>query len=255
MNTIERITIYYFSATGNSLKAASDIAARYAHSELVKIDRKKVIEHPESRIVGFVFPVYMGGLPNIIDNFLKNFPFQKGVYYFSVATYYTYKGFALSVANEILSDKGIKLSYGNYIPTIGNCLKEYEVSIEKRPEKLKRAQIITNKIADDIEHKVENRQIKYCRLSEKLHKGLFNLFFKDAYKKFTLEDTCIGCKICEKICPVNNVSFKENKPVWGEDCEVCHACVHWCPKNAINLGKFKGRLQYQNPDIKINNLL
>lgn len=255
MNKTEKITIYYFSGTGNSLKAASDIADQYTQKELVKIDRKKAIKHPESTIVGFVFPVYMGGLPDIIDSFLKDFPFQENIYYFSVATYYTYKGFALSIANKILNDKGVKLSYGSYIPTIGNCLKEYEVPANKRPKRLERANRITNRIADDIKNRVENKQTRYCRLSDKLHKKMFHLFFKDAYQKFTLEDTCISCGLCTKICPVDNISLENNKPVWGKNCEVCHACVHWCPKNAINLGKSKGRLQYHNPNIKISNLL
>lgn len=251
----EKIVIYYFSATGNSLKAASVIASRYKKSELIKINRQHVTKHPDSTTVGFVFPVYMGGIPDLVYNFLDNFPYQKDRYYFSVATFYTYKGHTLSVANKILNDKGFRLNYGNYIPTVGNCLKEYEVKEHKRPSILKQANIITEKIADDIMNKTEKQLSKYCNVSKKLHKGMFNIFFKDTHKKFTLEDNCIGCGVCSKVCPVDNIRIKNNKPQWGAACESCHACVHWCPKNAINLGKSKGRLQYHNPDIKITGFL
>jgi len=254
METNEKIIIYYFSATGNSLNAASVIASLYEQSKLVKINRMNVTEHPDSSIVGFVFPVYMGGVPDIVYRFLGDFPFQDNVYYFSIATYYTYKGSALSVVNKILNNKGVSLNYGNYIPTVGNCLKEYEVSAVKRPAILERADTITNKIANDIKNKTEIQPSKYCGVSEKLHKSMFNIFFKDTYKKMTSDDNCIGCGICSKVCPVNNISIKNKKPQWSVNCQSCHACVHWCPKNAISLGRSKGRLQYHNPDIKIADL-
>lgn len=166
MEANEKIIIYYFSATGNSLKAASVIASRHKQSKLIKINRMKVIDHPDSAMVGFVFPIYMGGVPDIVDSFLKNFPFQKDVYYFSVPTYYTYKGNALSVVNKILNDKGVCLNYGNYVPTVGNCLKEYEVSAAKRPAILEHADAITEKIANDIKSKTEGKLPKYCGVSK-----------------------------------------------------------------------------------------
>lgn len=39
-------------------------------------------------------------------------------------------------------------------------------------------------------------------------------------------------------------------PRWGTGCEACHACVHWCPRNVIQIGKSKGRLQYHHPAVK-----
>lgn len=255
MNRNERIVIYYFSATGNSLKAASTIASRYEQSELIKINGKNTAEHPHSTVVGFVFPVYMGGLPDVVYSFLEHFPYQKEVYYFSIATFYTYKGHTLSIANNILNNRGVHLNYANYIPTVGNCLKEYEVPEHKRPAILRKADAITEKIADDIMNKVEVKPSKYCGISEKFHKGMYNVFFKDTHKKFTVADKCIGCGICTKVCPVQNIRMEDSKPKWDTKCEACHACVHWCPKNAISLGKSKGRLQYHNPDIKMARLL
>jgi len=255
MDTKDKIIIYYFSATGNSLNAAALIASQYNQSKLQKISRSNINEHPDDTIVGFVFPVYMGGIPGIVDTFLKNFPFRQDVYYFSVATYYTYKGRALSVVDKILNNKGVRLSYANYIPTVGNCLKEYEVAGEKRPHLLERANKVTLQIAADIRHKEIKQTQKNCNASEKLHKGVFNIFFKDTYKKFILDDSCISCGLCTKVCPVENISLRDSKPQWGSDCEACHACIHWCPKQAINIGKTKGRLRYHNPNVKISDLV
>lgn len=249
MEIKEKLVIYYFSATGNSLKLSLDIASHFPGSELINIATTKGADHPQSSKVGFIFPVYMGGLPKIVYQFLRCFPFKEDVYYFSIGTYYTYKGCAIPIVNKIMTDKGVSLNYGNYLPSVGNCLMEYEVTERKRIPILKKVDEITLDLISDIENNSKKTSSKYYRLSEKFHKWLFNVFFLKAYNKFSLEDSCTNCGICEKICPVNNITLENRKPQWGANCEACHACVHWCPQNAINLGKSKGRLQYQNPAI------
>jgi ferredoxin len=255
MKINEKVTIYYFSATGNSLKMAMDIASRFEQSEVLRIGTTIPVSHPESETVGFIFPVYMGGLPKIVSRFLQHFLFKKDMYYFSIGTYFTYTGNALSVVNKLLTDKGVALNYAAYLPSVGNCLKEYEVPQKKREQIYPRTEKIAAKIISDITCKREKKASVYCRLSDKIHKKLYAVFFDDAYRKFTLENHCNGCGTCEKICPVNNISMKDNRPQWGINCEACHACVHGCPKNAINLGKSKGRLQYRNPHIKRSMLI
>lgn len=249
------MTIYYFSATGNSLKMAQDIASMIENTTIQRIGLERIDAHPKSNKVGFVFPVYMGGIPNIVNEFLMDFPYQEDVYYYAVCTYYTYKGCTISSVNNILRNKGVRLNYGTYLSTVGNCLMEYEVSESRRAKKITAARSKSEIIVANIMNEVDNHISKHCRKLEKLHQYLFHHFFSDAYKKFTLENNCIGCGICEKLCPVENISIDKDKPQWGKKCIACHACVHWCPQNAINIGKSKGRLQYQNPDIKISMLL
>lgn len=77
----KEISIYYFSATGNSLKLSQDIAAAFGGAGLFRMTPSAGITASDSRIVGFIFPVYMGGLPGIVRRFLESYPFRKGVYY------------------------------------------------------------------------------------------------------------------------------------------------------------------------------
>ncbi|MCD8178145.1 MAG: EFR1 family ferrodoxin [Tannerellaceae bacterium] len=249
MKKDKEITIYYFSATGNSLKLAVELASHFTASTLLRIDGQVKVEPSTSEIVGFIFPVYMGTLPKVIHNFLQDFPFKKNVYYFSVATYYLYKGCTIPVVGKIMQEKGISLNYGNYLPTVGNCLMKYEVSADKRIHILDREKEITTLLINDIKNEVEKAPASYSWLSEKIYTKLFNAFFGTVSTKFSLENSCISCGSCQKICPVNNISIHNGQPVWGSKCVACHACVHWCPKNAINLGSSKGRLQYHNPAI------
>ena len=42
---------------------------------------------------------------------------------------------------------------------------------------------------------------------------------------------------CVKRCPMNNIALKNGKPVWGESCTHCMACICYCPTEAIEYGK------------------
>ncbi len=62
-------------------------------------------------------------------------------------------------------------------------------------------------------------------------------------KKVTLlakvnTDLCIGCKICEKVCPVLAIKVIDRKAmVNDETCRGCSNCVDRCPQYAIKMDK------------------
>jgi Fe-S-cluster-containing hydrogenase component 2 len=44
----------------------------------------------------------------------------------------------------------------------------------------------------------------------------------------------------------------DKKPVWKHHCELCCACIHFCPAEAIQYGqKTKKRGRYKNPSVTI----
>jgi ferredoxin len=84
MNT----TIYYFSATGNSLHFARELAQELHTENIFSIAEAMDQEFVEtdSQRVGLVFPVYAWGPPRIVMDFLEKLIFQGSPYIFSIVT-------------------------------------------------------------------------------------------------------------------------------------------------------------------------
>ena len=69
--------------------------------------------------------------------------------------------------------------------------------------------------------------------------------YKFTTKDFFYTDKCIGCGKCVKLCPLNNVTLQAGKPVWGDNCTHCMACIGNCPTQAIEYGEItKTKEQY-----------
>ena len=61
---------------------------------------------------------------------------------------------------------------------------------------------------------------------------------KDRYSTLKVKaSACIGCGKCEKLCPLNNITLQNARPVWGSNCTQCMACICYCPTRAIEYGK------------------
>ena len=73
---------------------------------------------------------------------------------------------------------------------------------------------------------------------------------------FIIGDTCKGCGNCAKLCPRGNIKIENVRPVFRHICELCHACIQWCPNFAIRHPNFDIDLpQYHNPAIRMSDMI
>ena len=80
---------------------------------------------------------------------------------------------------------------------------------------------------------------------------IFYQFFVKA-TAFQTDDTCIGCGQCVKNCPMNNIALENGKPIWGNQCTHCMACICYCPTEAIEYGKKSiGKPRYHFEQLKM----
>ena len=48
-------------------------------------------------------------------------------------------------------------------------------------------------------------------------------------------EKCIGCGKCAQLCPMKNISVRDNKADAGNRCTMCYRCISNCPEKAITL--------------------
>lgn len=81
---------------------------------------------------------------------------------------------------------------------------------------------------------VYNKRI-WCNFCPMGSIAAFISYFRKDRKKLYLQNTCVGCKVCEKSCPMNiDITSYKNDFINDVDCIQCGVCINKCPKNAIN---------------------
>lgn len=81
-------TIYYYSATGNSLHAAKSLGRQLHNCRLLSMPSFRGAEEVkiDTDGVGFVFPTHYFGLPPLVIEFIKKLNLDKMKYSFAAAT-------------------------------------------------------------------------------------------------------------------------------------------------------------------------
>ena len=106
-----KVEIYYFSGTGNSLHVAKDLQKRIPETNLIPIvsllNKDSVKSNGET--VGFVFPIHGMTIPIPVKTFLKKLNLQSAHYIFAIATRGGTKCFAFSKIDDLLKKKGKSL--------------------------------------------------------------------------------------------------------------------------------------------------
>ena len=252
--------IYYFSATGNSFKVAKDLAAGLENTQLIKIckDNYSLNTNKQYKKIGIVFPVYYYGLPIMVKEFVERMNFHTNCYVYTVATCGGSVGSAISQLKDILKNKSTILASAFSIVMPDNYQVLFSQPSKEKQHKLFNLQ--QKKIGYILEN-IKNQSLIFQEdnnIFTKLLGGTIYRTFKpyEKDKNFWTQDSCNGCGICTKVCPANNIVLDNDRPQWLHKCEHCLACMHWCPKQALQYkkGTIK-RERYQHPEIKITDLI
>jgi ferredoxin/flavodoxin len=252
--------IFYFTGTGNSLDIAQNLAKEIGDTELVPVtDKLQAAGSMNFERIGFVFPVHYYSVPAIVERFIKKMSFEKAQYVFGVAIYGGLHGAVMGHLRTIISSQGGILSGEFGIQMPGSNITSFNaLPIFLQKNIINRSKRKTQIIVDTVLSKISTKKIKpefFSKLDKEKASNERNEISEKA-KYFNSNEKCTKCGICQKICPVDNINIIDGKPLWANKCELCLACIQWCLQQAINYGdKTKKRKRYQNPHIKIVNML
>jgi ferredoxin len=260
-------TIFYFSATGNSLSLTRNLANELGNSEIVQIP--KAVKNETIKIttprVGIVFPVFAWGMPRIVEEFVSKLSFSGKPFIFAIATCVAIQGNTLKDLKKALQLKGADLNAGfavkagrsslmqlNSLDNIIIKLDRHRLHIKTAEDRMPEMVAIIEKLA---KHKPETSSWTANIFGSMFH-GLAVKTFKNIDTNFIVEDSCIGCGNCAKLCPRSNIVIEKGRAEFLHNCELCHACIQWCPNFAIKHPNFDNSLkQYRNNSVKMSEMI
>ncbi|WP_196598576.1 EFR1 family ferrodoxin [Pectinatus frisingensis] len=256
------ITIYYLSATGNSLHAAKKLAEKLSLSEtnvslysIPDIIKETAITPKGS--IGLVMPLHFFGLPILVEEFLSKLDLSKTDYVFTVITCgFHYISNAFHELKQIVANRHGKLHAAFYVDMISIYLPLND--LPSRSKILKKLSSADDKL-DSIAEKISSHQTasahEYFNLISKIIHNRYNNHPEKLDEQFTLSGNCSNCGLCAKVCPRSNIIIETGSPKWLHSCTQCLACLHICPEKSIELGtRTKDRKRYHHPDIELKEL-
>lgn len=260
-------TIFYFSATGNSLSLTRKIANELGNCKIVPIAKavcNDFVEVTTAR-VGIVFPVYAWGMPRIVEEFAGKLLFKTKPYIFGIATCVAIQGNTLKDLRKALRLKGVDLNAGFAVRAGRSSLMQLNrldkiiIKLNRHEKRAETGEVRLPELVNTIEklsgHRPETSSWSAGLFGSLLH-GVAVKTFKTIDTSFVVEDSCNGCGNCARLCPRSNIVLNNNRPVFMHNCELCHACIQWCPNFAIKHPDFDNTLrQYHNPAIHLNDLI
>ena len=235
--------ILFFSGTGNSRYIACRLAAALG-DELVSInDRIKSGDDGAIRAGGrliFVTPTYGWRIPRVVEEWIRNMEFSGADKVWFVMNCGSEIGDAAKYNKRLCADKGFA-----YMGTVQVLMPENYIAMFDAPQEPEAARIIeasapaideaSQKIADGCEFAAPRNNL-YDRFMSTAANPVFYALFVKA-DKFRADDKCVGCGKCAQLCPLNDISIVDGRPVWGKNCTHCMACIGACPTGAIEYGK------------------
>ena len=250
--------IFYFTGTGNSLSVAKKLGA-LLHEDVVNVMHFR--KDPEvccgDPVVGFVYPVYGSDSPRVYKEFLRKLKVKEDAYCFAIGTMNRMDLHSFEYVDQALVDSGARLSYAVNFLMPGNCLPTEGASDEWRlGTEEERAEAAAKEIAA--------RTVNYTSAGKGTGPEFVDMAFghneeQKSMLRLSASKDCIGCGLCARLCPTENIRVENGKAVHGDNCTACYACFHWCPKKATHfdsvLPALNARGQYHHPEVKAKDII
>lgn len=248
------MTICYFTATGNSLYVAKRIGGNLLSiPHLMKNNQLDI----KDDAVGIVCPTYAGQMPLMVKEFMERARI-KANYLFVVYTFGMSETVVRPNAITVLQKSGKKLDYVDTIKMVDNYLPGFEMKNQMETAGEKKIEEQIDKVCKNIQNRIKNAgkpgvgdRIGMAVIRNTMGRVIFK---RTAAQGYIVNDDCIGCGICAKVCPADNITVKQ-KPRFSNKCEVCFACLHNCPKNAIHLKNEKSGVRFRNENVSVKEII
>ena len=247
--------VLYFTGTGNSLYIAKQLSE--SPVSIPQAMKREMLEFADERI-GIVTPIYGHEMPQMVKDFLKKAVFHTD-YFYILLTYGNRHGGAAELAKQFCDECGVKVNYINVIQMVDNWLPSFDMNEQKAIDKHIPQQL--SPILADLSTK-KNAISPVTDIDRAAHRQFLAGISRmpaDAWQHLLkISDACVGCGICEKVCPSGSIRVENGKAVHhAGNCQTCLACVHACPRKAIGLAvpEKNPNARYRNEHVSLQEII
>ena len=266
-----KILICYFSGTGNTQKVAEKYAACLEEPgnnvQTISIDglmggkllpQEFVEQLTDTDVLGIGYPVHAFNAPEIVHKFVKRIPKSattKPAFLFSTSG----EPLKLNNASTVKLRHVLKRRHYDVTNEYHYCMP-YNIMFRHSQTMAydmwttadKLIPLDAQEIASGTRHRLKR---VFCG-------GLFSWLMRCEHwggrlngKQYKVNDACVQCGQCVKICPTGNITVVDGKFKFGNKCLMCMRCAHLCPKNAIKIGwfnkwKVNGAYSFEQPETR-----
>ncbi len=257
---MSRITIVYFSGTGNTAWVVQQLAERLSElGDAVQSFSCEEIAPQDAALadcdaLGVAFPVHASWAPKSFRPFLAQLPPAEGMPLFVIACAAYFGGDAAWYAARPLAAQG-------YAPFLyANVFMPNNLYPVPRPEQVARIAEKASRKIDKLAPLIHQRR----RHIEGVHPlGWLGGYIQrwsfaplerrmQRYLFADDDDTCNRCGWCVEHCSVGNIELTEDAVRFLGKCIFCARCFHLCPQHSIqftgatrNVSRFR---RYPGPD-------
>ena len=245
--------ILYFSASGNSRFIAEHAAALLEDEACslnarIRLDQHDPLESARPYVL--VCPTYAWRIPRIVEEHLRHTELKGSRQIYLLVSACGSSGNTGSYAARFFRSIGMEWMgwHTFYMPgSYVAFLEDPDVAHARQMNQ--RARIQLRKLVC---------RINACHPLDPVRVGLLDRFMSMAANPFfyrfligrsgfDVTSRCIGCGKCAQVCPLNNIQMVQGRPQWGKRCTHCMACIHQCPKAAVEFRRITiGKNRYYN---------
>ncbi len=237
------IGILYFSGTGNSLYIAQK--AQSSLGGQIKYIPNYLGDGSEFERLVLVTPIYSYGMPTFVYDLIPRL--NKSTELIIIQNYGGMVAGADYFIYQYAKEHGLNIKAVYTLQMPENFTTTFTVPRFYINLTLKSADRRIDKVLERIASE-DYRIPKKCKTKQKVYlknKSNWHLLGE----RFSVTDNCVNCGKCISVCPVSNISMKENRIAFSNKCVACLGCYHRCPQKAIVYKGNKKKDRYVNPNV------
>lgn len=246
--------VLYFSASGNSRFVAQTIGDLLSDEVVCLNDRIKTKDYStlsSERPWVVVCPIFAWRIPRLVEDYLRKVTLAGNLRIYLLVTTCGSSGNAGAYAQQFFSSIGKKMMGWHTFHMPGSYVAFMENPDLERAQEMNRAAAATLRtLAPQIRKEERLAPYPVTGLGKFMSWAANPFFYHFIIGRdgFYTTDACIKCGKCVQVCPLNNIHMSIEGPAWGKECTHCMACIHQCPKQAVEFRKVSvGKNRYYNP--------